>query len=244
MKPESRFERVKKVTSKAHPCLSVGTLTADVMDQRAAVQTLEDQNIELLHIDIMDGQVWPKITVGHFFVAGLKTNLLKDVHLLVANPDQQIPLFIKSGADMISFAVESCDDIGKTIEIFKNAAGDAGRSDDVRCGLSLYAGTSLETIRPHLDEIDYVTLVSIGPDTGKDNFLHETESRVAQLRAWKEGLLICIDGAVKKSNIGEVALMGGNVIVTGSAVFDGNDAAQNIIAMKQQIKEAFASQDK
>ena len=239
MPSENSFERIKRATAGARPCLSIGTLTADVMDQRAAVQTLEDQNIELLHIDVMDGRIWPKITVGHFFVAGLKTKLLKDVHLLVEQPEQQIPLFVNAGADMISFSVEACADVGKAIAMLRTAAEEAGRSNEVQCGLSLYPGTALETIKPHLGNVDYVTLISIGPDTGKSNFLHEMQARVTQLRDWNNDLLICIDGAVKKANVGQVATMGANVIVTGSAVFDGNDATENIIEMKQSIAEAF-----
>jgi len=73
------FDRLKSSSQpsvSSGPSLSVGTLTADVMDQQAAVNTLEQQGIELLHIDVMDGRIWPKITVGNFFVAGLKTSLL------------------------------------------------------------------------------------------------------------------------------------------------------------------------
>ena len=158
--------------------------------------------------------------------------------MLVAEPEKQIPLFVKAGADMISFSVEACTDIGKAIEIMKQAAEEAGRANELRCGLSLYPDTSLESIQSYLDDIDYATLVSIGPDTGKTNFLHEMQARVAKLRSWKEDLLICIDGAIKKTNIGEVAAMGANVLVTGSAVFDGNDAAENISEMKQRIAQA------
>ena len=70
----------------------------------------------MLHIDVMDGRIWPKITVGHFFVAGLKTSLLKDVHLLIEEPESQIPAFCKAGADMIAFSVESCNDIGAALD--------------------------------------------------------------------------------------------------------------------------------
>ena len=236
MTAQDRFDRVKTATKNAPPYLSIGTLTADIMDHQSAVNTLEEQGIELLHIDVMDGRAWPKITVGHFFVAGLKTDLLKDVHLLVEEPEKQIPSFVDAGADMISFSVETCRDIAATIEVLKNAAAKAGRN--VRCGLSVYPGTSLELVQPNLDDVDYVTLVSIGPDTGKANFLHEIEARISQLRTWNQDLFVCIDGAVKKSNIAEVSAMGGNVVVTGSAVFDGNNASQNIIEMKQQIAAA------
>ena len=238
MKTVNRFDQIKDATKNGQPTLSIGTLTADVMNQAAAVRTLQDHDIKLLHIDVMDGLVWPKITVGHFFVAGLKTDLLRDVHLLVERPEQQIPHFVKAGADMISFSVESCNDIGSVIGVFRNAADEAGRTGDVHCGLSVYPQTPLEVLEPYLDDIDYVTLLAVSPDSGKDNFLDEMAVRVAHLRSRREDLLICIDGAVKKTNIGDIAAMGADVVVTGSAVFDGNDAAENIVEMKRQITEA------
>ena len=221
MSSSNAFERIQSSTLGSQPKLSIGTLTADVMDQNAALRILEEQAVEMVHIDVMDGRVWPKITVGHFFVGGLQTGLLKDVHLLIEEPEKQIPAFVAAGADMISFSVESCQDISGAISVLRKAANEAGRPEEVKCGLSLYPHTSLELIRSYLEQIDYVTLVAIGPDSGKSNFLNDMPARIAELRSWQEDLVICIDGAVKKTNIGEVAAMGANVIVTGSAVFDG-----------------------
>ena len=82
--------------------------------------------------------------------------------------------------------------------------------------------------------------MSISPDSGKQNFLSEMPDRIGQLREWKDDLVICIDGAVKKANIGEVAQMGSDVIVTGSAVFDGNDAAKNINEMTASIQQSLS----
>lgn len=208
------------------------------MDQRSAVQTLEQQGIELLHIDVMDGRIWPKITVGHFFVAGLETSLLKDVHLLIEEPEKQIPAFANAGADMISFTVESCQDVGAALDLMIELERQGEGNRRIQRGLSLYPSTSLETIRPHLDKTDFVLLVSIGPDTGKESFLSEIPDRIKQLREWKPDLLISVDGGIKKNNIGEVAKMGADIIVTGSAVFDGNDAAQNLVEMKASIQQS------
>ena len=238
MNSQATIDRLRSSTGQTGPSLSVGTLTAEVMDQRAAVQTLEQQGIDMLHIDVMDGRIWPKITVGHFFVAGLKTSLLKDVHLLIEEPESQIPAFCKAGADMIAFSVESCRDIGAALDLMSEQEQQSEAPRRIQRGLSLYPKTSLDLIRPHLDKTDYVTLVSIGPDTGKENFLAEVPDRIKQLREWKPDLLICVDGGIKKNNIGAVATMGADVIVTGSAVFDGNDAAQNLVDMNASIQQA------
>lgn len=240
MSTQQIFEQLRNSSAENGPALSIGTLTADVMDQAAAVDILQQQDIGLLHIDVMDGRVWPKITVGHFFVAGLRTELLKDVHLLIEEPEKQIPAFVGAGADMIAFSLENCSDIGAALDLVAKCQAESDSERTVRRGLSVYPETSLEVIKPYLDKTDYVTLVSISPDSGKQNFLSEMPDRIGQLREWKDDLVICIDGAVKKANIGEVAQMGSDVIVTGSAVFDGNDAAKNINEMTASIQQSLS----
>ena len=81
------------------------------MDFGAGVRLLEETGAHLLHLDVMDGRVWPKITAGADLLKGLRSNLPKDVHLLIEEPEKQIPGFAKAGADIISFSVEYCSDV-------------------------------------------------------------------------------------------------------------------------------------
>lgn len=207
--------------------LTIGTLTTE--DQPAAIQTLLAGNVPLLHIDIMDGKVWAKTTVGPDFVAALDTTLIKDVHLLVEKPEEVIPAYCKAGAGAISFSVEYTADIAACLTLIEDGGPEILR------GVSLNPSTPLETIQPHLDHIDFVTVLAIGPDTGSETFFESIPAKIAQLRAWKPELLITIDGAIKKNNVGEAAKMGSDLIATGSAVFDGNDAAANITEMQASI---------
>ncbi|MBK1833219.1 hypothetical protein [Roseibacillus ishigakijimensis] len=215
-----------------HPQLTIGTLTTD--DQLEAVQILRDHQIPLLHIDIMDGQVWPKATVGPEFLSQLGSALLKDVHLLVAEPEVHIPLFTQAGADLISFSIEYSKDIAHCLQLITDGG------DQILRGVSLNPDTDLALIQPHLADIDFVILLAIGPETGKETFFDTLPAKVKQLREWKPELLITIDGAIKKDNVGEVAKMGSDFIATGSAVFDGVDPAANITFMKGEIASAQA----
>lgn len=216
--------------------LSIGTLTTE--DQPAAIQTLLAGNIPLLHVDIMDGKIWPKATVGPDFVASLETDLLKDVHLLIDRPEDQIAAFAAAGAGIISFSIEYTSDLGATLALIE-ASG-----EHILRGVSLNPATDLELIRPHLDHIDLVILLAIGPDTGGETFFEGLPAKVAQLRAWKPELLITVDGAVKKNNVAEVAKIGSDFIATGSAVFDGVDPAANITEMKTSIAAGTLSPSK
>ena len=225
-------ETVQKLKT-GKPQLSIGTLTGSMMNHAQEVNILEEASINLFHLDVMDGRIWPKITVGPGFLAGIETALIKDVHLLIDEPEKHILDFVKAGADIISFCVEYTKDIGATLALIS----DPNRS--VLKGVSLNPNTSLEDIKPHLENIDLVLLLAIGPDTGKETFFDEQAARVQQLRDWKPALVIAIDGGIKKDNVGDVAKLGSDLIVTGSAVFDGNDAAQNISDMRAAIDTAL-----
>jgi len=95
----SKQELISKLKT-GTPQLSVGTLTGSMMNQGQEIAILEKAGVNLLHLDVMDGQAWPKITVGAPFLAGLETNLIKDVHLLVNQPENHIADFIGAGANI------------------------------------------------------------------------------------------------------------------------------------------------
>ena len=223
------------------PQLSVGTLTADMMCQKTAIQTLEKANVPLLHLDVMDGKVWPKITAGSPFLTGLKTSLLKDVHLLIEEPEKHIADFAKAGADLISFSVEYTQDIANVLHLIGEASNANDPNRKILRGVSLNPDTSVNQIKLFLNQIDFVVLLAVGPETGKQSFLSIIPDKIKQLRHWKESLLIFIDGSVKKDNIGKIAKMKPDFIVTGSAIFDGNNEVGNLQSMQTAIQQTKAN---
>jgi ribulose-phosphate 3-epimerase len=231
MDRSATFSRIRD----AKTPLSVGLLTANLMALAGEVAVLQDAGVPMLHLDVMDGRAWPKLTAGAPILAGYRSDLLHDVHLLVQDPGRHIDAFAQAGADMISFAVEEASDIGAVLAQIGNAENTHRPGEPILRGVSLNPLAPPETIRPHLDAIDYAVLLAVGPDTGKETFFDTIPGRIAQLRAWKPGLLVCIDGGIKTSNVGEVAAMGPDFIVTGSAVFDGTDAAENLRQMHEAI---------
>ena len=200
------------------------------MNQGQEVAILENEGVNLLHIDVMDGHAWPKITVGAPFLAGIKTNLIKDVHLLVSNPENHIADFLGAGANIITVHPEHTEKFEENLELLN--------ASDALCSVGIYPSTPLEKITPYLDKIDVVFVLAIGPDTGKETFFDLVAERINKLRKLKSNLVIAIDGAVKKNNIADIAALKPDLIVTGSAVFDGNDAAANIAEMNTSIASA------
>ncbi len=216
------------------PQLSIGTLTGSMMNQGQEIAILEKAGVNLLHLDVMDGQAWPKITVGAPFLAGLETDLIKDVHLLTVEPEKHVADFVNANAGIITFHVEHTEKFQETLELINDSPA--------LCSVGIYPTTPLDSITPYLDKIDVVYLLSIGPDTGKETFFPVVAERVEKLRNWKPELVIAIDGAVKKDNIAKIAKIKPDLIVTGSAVFDGNDAAANITDMKSSIASVCSYQ--
>ena len=229
MTHSERHERLKNATSGA-PQLSKGTLTGDMKHQANDIQLLEGADIQLLHLDVMDGTVWPKISVGSGFLAGLKTDLIKDVHLLTSHTEKHVADFAGAGADIITVQIEQCADIAATLTRIRDAG--------CLASAGIYPTTPLENLLPHLALCDVVFLLSIGPETGKQTYFDVVAKRITRLRETNPDLILAIDGAVKKDNVGELASMQPDLIVTGSAIFDGNDPAANIASMKDSIQQA------
>ena len=222
----TRAEKIELIRSR--PQLSVATLSADMGNQNAALQTLKENDVNLLHFDVMDGNIWPNITVGSPFVAGLKTDLLKDVHLLINKPKQHIDAFAKGGADLISFSVEYTAHINDTL------ARISAHEDIVR-GVSLNPGTSPSFIKDYLDQIDYVLLLGVGPYSGKELFLDDIPAKIKTLLEWKPELLICIDGGVNKNTIAQISAMNPHFVVSGSAIFNNEDPVENLAFFNNAI---------
>lgn len=217
----------------ATPKLSVGILAADVMELGAGVKLLESFGA-LLHLDVMDGRVWPQITAGAPILAGLRTSLLKDVHLLIEEPEKHVAAFAKAGADVISFSIEHCGDVAATLELIGQQTNANDPARGIVRGVSLDPSTPVDAIRAVADQVDLVTLLAVGPTTGKQSFIDDLPAKIAAVRALDERIVIFVDGAVTKDNIGQLAAMGPNGIVTGSAAFAGNPA-DNIKYMLEQI---------
>ena len=224
------------------PTVSVGTLAADLMNLGSELAILERAGIGLVHIDVMDGCFCPMLTVGPAYVKGLRTPLLKDVHLMIREPLDKLESYAKAGADILTVHVEASVHIHRVLQRV-GALENANRpGEGIVRGLALDPGTPLECLEPLLAEVDVVTLLGIDPGWGGQKFAPATLDRVARTRemvaAAGRQILVCVDGGVTKDNIAEIAASGADLAVTGSAVFDGKDAEANARFMLAAVKHA------
>ncbi len=196
---------------------------------------LEQIGVPLLHVDVMDGCFTPAMTVGPPVVRAIRTRLLKDVHLMIRDPLATLADYVAAGADVVTVHVESCVHIHRVLQqlgSMKNA-NDAERG--VVRGVALNPGTPIESIVPLIDEVDLVLLLAINPGWGGQSFLPSTFGRIARVRKLVadsgRAILVGVDGGITRGSIGRLAGTGVDLVVTGSAVFDGNAPAANVAAM-------------
>jgi ribulose-phosphate 3-epimerase len=215
----------------AAPTLSVGMVTADLLRLGSEMELLEGAGCQVVHFDVMDGVFCPMMTIGPPLVKAVKTGMLKDVHLMIDEPIDKLDAFVAAGADIVTVHVESTPHAHRALQ---KLAGMANANDPARGlvrGIALNPGTPVAAVEPLLGDCELVVLLAVNPGWGGQAFHPATPTRVARAReliaAAGRDVLVCVDGGVTRSNIGEVAAIGADLIVTGSAVFDGKAPADN-----------------
>jgi len=224
----------------AAPLLSVGILTADLMSLGSELALLQEAGIRLVHFDVMDGCYCPMITVGPGFIKAVKTPLLKDVHLLIDNPLPKLDDFVAAGADLITVHLGSCRHIHRVLQRLGEMTSVNDPNRKILRGIALDPDVPLEAVAPLLDEIEMVILLAVNPGWSGQKFIATTGPRLSRLRRMvqdaQKDVLIGVDGGVTRNNVTEVAQMGADLIVTGSAVFDGKNARENAAFMLDAVR--------
>lgn len=212
------------------PHVSIGVLTADLLRLGEELALLEEAGVKLVHVDVMDGVFCPQMTVGPPFVGALAGPFLKDVHLMIEQPETKLDAYVAAGADVIAFNLESTRHPHRVLQALAGT--------DVAASVALNPGTPLQTVEPLLDLLDYVLLLAVNPGWSGQRFVASTARRIAELRELigNREVLVGVDGGITKENVGDIAAMGPDLIVTGSAVFDGTTPLENARFMIEEAR--------
>jgi ribulose-phosphate 3-epimerase len=207
-------------------------LSADFSRLGEEVQAVDRAGADYIHVDVMDGHFVPNITIGPLVVDALRkvTEKPLDVHLMIENPDLYIPDFAKAGADIITVHQEAVPHLHRTVQLIKSLGKQAG--------VSLNPSTPVETLDVILDELDLVLIMSVNPGFGGQAFIPSALDKIRALRQriTQRGLAIelQVDGGIKLDNIRKVVAAGADVLVAGSAVFNTDDYAATIMALRER----------
>lgn len=205
-------------------------LSADFSKLGDEIRSVQAAGADWIHIDVMDGHFVPNITLGPLVVEAVKrvTDLPRDVHLMIENPDRYIPDFARAGADLISVHVETCPHLHRTIDLI--------RSCNCRPGVALNPATPISSIEWILEDIDLILIMSVNPGFGGQRFITSSLEKIRRLKEMivSRGFstLIEIDGGVNASTIDQITDAGVDAFVAGSAIFGSSDYKKAISALR------------
>ncbi len=205
--------------------LAPSLLAADFGHLAEQVKAVEDAGAKYLHLDVMDGAFVPSISFGMPVLKSLRscTGLVFDVHMMVEEPGRYIQDIKDSGADLICVHQEACVHLDRTVSQIKEAG--------LKAAVALNPATPVSTLEYILPELDMALIMSVNPGFGGQKFIPYALDKVRRLREMAEkknpSLDIQVDGGVTAGNVRDLMEAGANVFVAGSAVFQG-DAAANV----------------
>ncbi len=223
------------------PVISVGILTADLLALGSELALLQRAGVKVAHVDVMDGCFCPMMTVGPPLIKALGTTLLKDVHLMIDEPMNKVADYVAAGADILTIHAEACSHVHRVLQqmgLMKNA-NDPARG--LVRGVALNPGTPLQVLEPLLDELELILILAVNPGWSGQKFIPSARVRIETAKRMIAGssheILVGVDGGITRDNITDVVAMGADLIVTGSAVFDGKAPEGNAQFMLEAVKK-------
>ncbi len=223
----------------AAPTLSVGMLTADLGHLADEMRLLAATGVRLVHFDVMDGCFCPMTTLGPPVIKAVHTSMVKDVHLMIDEPLGKVGDYVAAGADVVTVHAESDPHIDRVLQELGRLENANDPQRGLVRGVALNPGTPLEALKPLLDDLELVLLLAVNPGWGGQTFADSTPYRLERAQRMIEDaggeILLGVDGGITRENLSDVVELGPDLIVTGSAVFDGKAPADNAKAMLEIV---------
>ncbi|MEW4212241.1 ribulose-phosphate 3-epimerase [Priestia megaterium] len=193
---------------------------ADLMNLKEECDGLYEEGFQILHVDMMDGNFVPHIAFGPEQIKSIKkqVKMKLDVHMMVSAPEHQIASVLETGAEMISVHYESTPHIRYVIDQIKQH----GR----KAGVVINPGTDPSLLKPLLNTIDYILIMSINPGRPNQTFITETIDRIREIKALigSRDIQIEVDGGVDEHIASKCMEAGASMVVIGSYLFADNKA--------------------
>jgi ribulose-phosphate 3-epimerase len=197
--------------------ISPSLLACDFGRLKDEIQQVQDAGADWLHVDVMDGHFVPNLTMGPVVVEAVRkaSRVPLDIHLMLDHPQDYFKSFMDAGADFLTVHLEAASlkdpaALRKTLEGIRKIGA--------RAGLSIRPKTPAEAMKPFLDVIDLILVMSVEPGFGGQAFIPEAIPKVRQLRGWYSGD-ISVDGGINAQTGKQMRDAGANVLVAGTSIF-------------------------
>ena len=193
-------------------------LSADFSDLRNEIKKVEEAGADWIHVDVMDGQFVPNITIGAPVLKCIRgiTKLPLDVHLMIVEPDKHIKDFANAGADIITIHAEACTHLQRTLSQIKELG--------CKAGISFNPHTPIEALKYVLEIVDLVLIMTVNPGFGGQSFISSVVPKISEVKkmfheANLSNKYIEVDGGINTKTATIVRSAGANVLVAGNAIY-------------------------
>ncbi len=203
-------------------------LSADFSKLGDEVRAIDEAGCDYVHIDVMDGHFVPNLTFGPPVIKNIRpvTEKVFDVHLMINPAQPHLSDYAEAGADIITVHVEADADLERSLQMIRGLGKKAG--------VSLKPATPETALEAVIDMVDLILVMTVEPGFGGQSFMADQVEKIRRIKAMigDRPIEIEVDGGINADNVKTVAEAGANVVVAGSAVFNGEDYATTIGALR------------